>query len=74
MKRRSTLMELTERRYGERIEDLLRRRLEAGMTTDAIAVDLNISRATLWNWIRELGGEIVTRKSMRFAGERETAA
>jgi DNA invertase Pin-like site-specific DNA recombinase len=66
---KTRLLRLIEREQGQSLEEILRRGLEAGKTREQIAAELGITRLTLRRWIRNLGAQVVTRQTIRFAGD-----
>lgn len=55
MKNKSDKMELIELKRGAPLEDILRDMIERGMSWDAIADDLGVTRLTLESWRDFLG-------------------
>jgi len=59
-------MRLLEQERGTRLEDLIRDGIEAGRTWDEIAYDLGVTRLTLRDWTRRMGGRVEMRRTVRF--------
>jgi len=51
-------MQVIENRYGQDLKDVLRERIEAGMTLEEIRKELEVSRMTLHIWLREMKAEV----------------
>lgn len=59
MAKKTPLMRLTEHLHGAPIEQLIARRIEAGMNWKQIAAELDVPYPTLNDWRRDLGIEVI---------------
>jgi transposase-like protein len=59
-------MRLIELERGKPLELVIREAVEAGMTWDALAADLGVTRLTLRDWKRRLGCEVTLQRSVTF--------
>lgn len=57
-------MRVIEAEGGVRLDEIIRQRLEDGLTLEEVATDLGITRLTLRDWIERLDLQVVTRKTV----------
>lgn len=72
---KTTAMQEVEAALGLPLEAYLAQAVGAGHTWDQIAFDLNVSRLTLRDWLKRLGGRVEVRRTISFpAGADETVS
>ena len=57
---KSAAEQVAEQRLGRPIEDVIRERLEAGVTRDDLARELGVSTPTLYRWLDRMGLRVRT--------------
>lgn len=62
-------MRCIEAERGQPLQEILQERIERGDTWDEIAFELGVTRLTLRDWVRRMGGEVETRRTLRFKRE-----
>jgi transposase-like protein len=73
MARKTALMELVELRNGDTLENLVRQSLEQGMSIEAVADRLGVTRLTLYHWMERLGAKIETNRTVLFRDDEAAA-
>jgi len=66
-------MELLELRHQQPLEELIRERVEDGMTLEEVAEQLGITRNTLHRWLDTLGARIETKRTVYFDTDEQFA-